>query len=122
MTGNEAIVFRSWLEQDGLYGHLAPHGHAACALPTEQSVIDELNRAERTFGTDHAEGGSGWNDDDWIIGTAGNGDLYVISRSGSYDGVWEYAHETGDRMLLAPTLRDFYEFCIGIERNPDDAA
>ena len=46
----------------------------------------------------------------------GNGDYYLISKSGSYLGVWQYHHELRVKEQLVPSLRDFYEYCVSIEQ------
>lgn len=47
----------------------------------------------------------------------GNGDYYFVSRGDRYPGVWQYHHELREKELLASTLRDFYEWCIKIEKD-----
>ena len=115
MSRQETYQFRSWLEADGLYGHLDPYSHAYCALPTSPSIPESLNRLARSTEVDWYVDCKAWPDDDWIIGEAGNGDLYFMSLSDSYAGVWEYDHEMREKRLLSPTLRGFYEHCIQTE-------
>lgn len=116
MIGDEAPQFRSWLQSDSLLGKLDPYSHAHEALPIEQNTIIQINNEVRSIQTAWYSEVDSWPDDDWIVGAMGNGDYYVVSRSGSYEGVWQYHHELREKEFLAPTLRAFYEYCIAIER------
>ncbi|NMG35210.1 hypothetical protein GRF61_12220 [Azoarcus sp. TTM-91] len=116
MIGHEAQQFKHWLEEDGLLGKLHPYSHAYEALPVDQYIIDRHNAEVREAKAVWYSEVGDWSVDDWIIGSMGNGDYYLISKTGSYTGVWQYHHELREKALLAPSLRDFYEFCISIER------
>src|SRR5689334_9951154 len=112
--GNESNQYVEWLANDGLLGKFHIYSHAYVALPTVQSVIDGLNAGVReTQGCWYPNGGD-WLDDDWIVGEDGAGSYYVISKSGAYSGVFEYLHETLEKLPLAKSLRGFYDYCIHI--------
>ncbi len=114
--GNESKQYVEWLMQDDLLGQFHIYSHAYVALPTDQSVLDGVNAGVRdTQGCWYPSGGD-WPDDDWIVGEDGAGNYYVISKSGAYEGVFEYLHETLEKLPLAANLRGFYEYCIGIHR------
>jgi hypothetical protein len=117
MTGNEALQFKEWLMADGLLDKLKPFSHAACALPVSIDIQRKLNESVRSFTAQWYGAIEQWPDDDWIVGEMGNGDYYFVSQSGSYSGVWQYQHELRDKELLVLTLRDFYEWCIQIEKD-----
>lgn len=117
MVGQEAQQFAAWLEADGILQKLDPYSHAYCALPTQQAVILTLNNSVRTCRVLWYENQDQWPEDDWIIGEMGNGDYYFVSRSNQYSGVWQYHHELRMKEPVAQSLREFYEFCVKIERD-----
>jgi len=122
MPGNEAAIFKEWLQEDGLLGKFCEYSHAIIALPTDQAVIDGLNTGVReTKGCWYPANGD-WLDDDWIIGEDGAGNFYVLSKSGAYQGVFEYLHECLEKQPLEPDIRAYYEYCIQIHRESGENA
>ena len=113
---------RSVTKQIGDWLHREPHSlfdaasHAACALLTDWEHVLKLNQDARREGVEYIQGVVGWPDDEWIIGEDGRGGSYLVSRTGRYTGVHYYDHEICAIEDHQPTLRDFFDLCLDIER------
>jgi hypothetical protein len=107
---------RSWLLEDKVSA-FDPYSHAAWALINDYDQVAKHNREVRDQEIEWLAGTIGWPDDDWIIGGDGAGNEYVISRSGSYEGVRFYDHECRAFEPFQPSLRAFYEYCLALERS-----
>lgn len=104
-----ASRFKTWLEADGLLDRLEQNSFAFFALPTDQQIIEAINRVARERIPEiplH----------EFVVGEDGAGN-YFTSASGNVEGEIKFFDHEWKRYVEAesyPTLRAYYEYCVGV--------
>ncbi len=104
----------SWLDNEPFVA-FSDFSHAACALRTDWNKVKEMNEQVRSEQMEWTPSTKGWPADEWVIGDDGRGGYYLVSRSGSYEGVNYYDHEEKVFEPFKPSLHAFYEYCLEVD-------